>query len=55
MKNTLRKVTASAVTLMFAEGLSLSLASPDSSGGTPGPTRPSLADTGLSAAARRLN
>ena len=39
MKNTLRKVIASVVTLMSAEGLALTLANPASSRGTPVPSR----------------
>ena len=55
MKNILKKVIASAVTLMSAEGLALTLANPASARSTPGPTPLSLEDTGLSAVARRLN
>ena len=55
MKNILKKVIASAVTLMSAEGLALTLANPASARGAPGPTPLSLEDTGLSAVARRLN
>ena len=55
MKNTLKKVTASVVTLMSAEGPSLPLANPALAGGAPGLTPLSLAGTGLGAIARRLN
>lgn len=55
MKNTLKEVIVSVVTLMSAKGLALTLANPASARGAPGPTPLSLEDAGLSAVARRLN